>query len=155
MPQSEAKKMAYKRMTEAERGNIYRWRKEGQGEREIGRRLGRAGSSITRELKRNMGGRGYRVKQAHEQAQARAKRTGSRRFTAAVRSEAEERLKAGWTPEMIGARARLEGRAWVCKETIYKHVYADAKAGGTLWQPLPRGRPQRRRRVPRARATGP
>jgi IS30 family transposase len=146
--------MAYKRMTEAERGNIYRWRKEGRGVREIGRRLGRAGSSITRELKRNIGGRGYRVKQAHGQAQVRAKRSGSRRFTAVVRSEAEERLKAGWTPEMIGARARLEGRAWVCKETIYKHVYAEAKAGGTLWQHLPRGRRQRRRRCPRQTGRG-
>jgi hypothetical protein len=25
---------------------------------------------------------------------------------------------------MIGARARLEGRPWVRKETIYQHVYA-------------------------------
>lgn len=146
--------MAYQRMTKEERGNIYRWRKEGRGVREISRRLGRAASSIARELERNSGRRGYRVKQAQERAQGRAKRPGSRRFTAAVRSEAEERLKAGWTPEMIGARARLEGRAWVCKETIYKHVYAEAKAGGILWQYLPRGRRQRRRRCPRQAGRG-
>jgi hypothetical protein len=43
--------------------------------------------------------------------------------TEAVRLDAEKRLLEGWTPEIISARARLEGRAWVCKETIYKHVY--------------------------------
>lgn len=146
--------MIYKRMTEAERSSLYRWRKEGSGVREIGRRLGRAASSITRELARNLGRRGYRVKQAQRQAAARARRPGPRRFTVAVRQEAEARLKAGWTPEMIGARARLEGRPWVCKETIYKHVYADAKAGGTLWQQLPRARRRRRRRCPRQAGRG-
>ena len=146
--------MTYKRITEAERSSLYRWRKEGRGVREISRRLGRAASRITRELARNLGRRGYRVKQAQRQAQARAQRPGSRRFTMAGRQEAEARLKAGWTPEMIGARARLEGQPWVGKETIYKHVYADAKAGGTLWERLPRARRQRRRRCPRQAGRG-
>jgi IS30 family transposase len=42
----------------------------------------------------------------------------------------------------------------VCKETIYKHVYADAKAGGTLWAHLPRARRKRRRRCPRQEGRG-
>jgi IS30 family transposase len=50
-----------------------------------------------------------------------------------VRLDAVTRLRAGWTPEIISGRARLEGRPWVCKETIYKHVYGDAKQGGDLW----------------------
>jgi IS30 family transposase len=50
---------------------------------------------------------------------------------------------------MISGRARLEGRPSVCKETIYKHIYADAKAGGDLWKTLPRARRKRRRRCPR------
>jgi len=146
--------MAYKRVTEAERTLLYRWSQEGAGPREIGRRLGRAASSISRELVRNSGRRGYRPKQAHAKARARARRPGPRRFTAAVQADAEARLKAGWTPEIIGQRARLEGRAWVCKETIYKHIYADAKAGGTLWQYLPRARRKRRRRCPRHEGRG-
>ena len=146
--------MAYKRVTEAERWLIYRWRQADVDLREMARRLGRAASSISRELQRNTGGRGYRPQQAHAQAQAQARRPGPRRFTAAVRADAETRLKTGWTPEMIGARARLEGRAWVCKETIYKHVYADAKAGGTLWQNLPRAKRQRQRRCPRRDGRG-
>jgi len=146
--------MAYKRVTKEERRLVYRWRQEGEGVTEIARRLGRAASSICREIGRNTGRRGYRPKQAHWKAQVQARRPGPRRFTEAVRVDAEVRIRAGWTPEIIGQRARLEGRAWVCKETIYKHIYADAKAGGTLWKNLPRARRKRRRRCPRQEGRG-
>jgi len=146
--------LAYKRVTAEERAAIYRWSKEGRGPSEVATLLARAASSICREIARNTGMRGYRPKQAHEKAQAQAKRPGPRRFTAQVQADAEARLKDGWTPEMIGARARLEGRPWVCKETIYKHVYADAKAGGTLWKNLPRAKRKRRRRCPRQEGRG-
>ncbi len=132
--------MTYKRMTEADRRQIHRWRQEGDGLRELARRLGRAASSISRELSRNTGGRGYRPKQAHEQAQKRALRPGPRRFTDEVRAAVELRLKKGWTPEIISGRAKLEGRAMVCKESIYQHIYCDAKAGGDLWTCLPRAK---------------
>jgi IS30 family transposase len=146
--------MAYKRVTEEERRCIRRWSQEGHGLREMARRLKRAASSICREILRNCGKRGYRPKQAHWKAREKAKRPGPRRFTEAVRIDAEARLKEGWTPEIIGQRARLEGRAWVCKETIYKHIYADAKAGGCLWKHLPRARRKRHRRCPRQEGRG-
>jgi len=141
--------MTYQRVTADERTLIWRWRKEDRPQREIARLLDRDVSSISRELARNTGLRGYRPKQAHEKAQAKSKRAGSRRFTDEVRADAETRLKEGWTPEIIGERARLEGRPWVCKETIYTHIYADAKAGGKLWMNLPRAKRKRRRRCPR------
>ena len=146
--------MAYKRITAEERIHIYRWDREGQPQREIARRLVRDPGSISREIARNTGLRGYRPRQAHEKAQAQAQRPGPRRFTEAVRADAAARIKEGWTPEIIGARARLEGRAHVCKETIYKYVYADAKAGGTLWKNLPRAKRRRRRRCPRQDGRG-
>jgi len=154
VPQHEENEMAYQRVTAEERTQIYCWHQEGRGTREIARRLERAASSICREFVRNMGMRGYRPKQAHEKAQAQAKRPGPRRFTDQVRADAEARLKEGWTPEMIGERARLEGRPWVCKETIYKHVYADAKAVGTLWKNLPRAKRKRRLRCARQEGRG-
>jgi IS30 family transposase len=141
--------MAYKRVTEEERRLIYRWRQDNESVREMGRRLGRAASSISREVERNTGGRSYRPKQAHEKAQERAMRPGPRSFTEEVRADAESRLREGWTPEIISERARLDGRASVCKETIYKYIYADAKAGGDLWEKLPRARRKRHRRCPR------
>lgn len=146
--------MTYNRVTKEERILIYRWNQEECGVREIGRRLGRSGSSISRELTRNLGKKGYRPKQAHWKATERAKRPGVRRFTEAVRLDAEKRLREGWTPEIISGRARLEGREWVCKETIYKHIYAEAKVGGDLWTRLPRAHRKRRRRCPRQDGRG-
>jgi IS30 family transposase len=144
----------YTRITEEERTLIHRWIQEGQPQREMARRLSRNPGSISREIGRNTGLRGYRPKQAHEKANAQAKRAGPRRFTDEVRTEAEARLKEGWTPAIISGRARREGRPWVCAETIYQHVYADAKTGGTLWKHLPRATRKRRRRCPRQDGRG-
>lgn len=146
--------MNYKRVTEEERILIYRWCQDGCSNRETARRLNRAASSIGRELSRNRGKKGYRPRQAHLKALERARRSAPRRFTEAVRLDAEERLREGWTPEMISGRARLEKRPRVCKETIYKHIYADAKGGGDLWLNLPRAHRKRRHRCPRVDGRG-
>jgi transposase, IS30 family len=141
--------MAYRRVTVFERRCIRRWSQAGCNQSEISRRLDRPRSTVSREIARNTGGNGYQPEQANRMAQERAKRPGPRRFTEEVMADAEARLCAGWTPDMIGVRARLEGRPWVCKETIYKHIYADAKGGGDLWKNLPRAHRKRRRRCPR------
>jgi len=125
--------VSYTRVTDIERSQIYVLRQAGNGVREIARLLRRTASTISREVFRNTGGKGYRPKQAQELAEERAMRPGPRRFTEVVRLDAEEKLRKGWTPEAICGRAELEGRPHVCKETIYKHVYEDAKAGGDLW----------------------
>jgi len=141
--------MAYKRVTAGERTLIYEWKQDGFGIQEMARRLKRSASTISREIKRNTGLANYRPKQAQAAATARALRSGPRRFTEEVRLDAEAWIRKGWTPDIIGNRARTEGRAWVSKETIYQHVYADAKRGGTLWKHLPRAKRKRHRRCPR------
>ena len=146
--------MSYTRVTKEERIQIYTLRQAGKGNNEIARLLGRDKSTISREVRRNKGLRGYRYQQAHRKAQARAARPGPRRFTEEVRNDADEKLAKGWTPEQICCRARLEGRAHVCKETLYKYIYADAKAGGALWRYLPRAKNKRKRRCPRVDGRG-
>jgi len=141
--------MAYKRVTVFERRCIRRWRQAGLGCREIARRLDRPASTVSREISRNSGGCGYQPEQANRKAIERAKRPGPRRFTDEVKADAELRIREGWTPEIISGRARLEGRPSVCKETIYKHIYTDAKGGGDLWRSLPRAHRKRRRRCPK------
>jgi transposase, IS30 family len=141
--------MSYKRVTAEERSQIYRWCQEGKSRRQIADLLDRAPSTISRELRRNRGGKGYRPKQAHEMALERARRPGARRFTEEVRSHAEAKLREGWTPEIICQRAKLDGLPHVCKETIYKHIYTDSKKGGDLWKHLPRAHRKRKRRCPR------
>jgi IS30 family transposase len=150
----EGDKVSYTRVTEIERSQIYALRQAGKGNNEIARLIGRNRGAVSREVKRNRGERGYRWQQAHRTATERAKRPGPRRFTEEVRLDAEEKLKKGWTPEAICGRAEIEGRPHVCKETIYKHVYADAKAGGDLWKELPRVKRKRKRRCPKQEGRG-
>jgi len=146
--------VTYTRVTEIERSQIYALRQAGKGNNEIARIIGRDKGTVSREVRRNMGQKGYRHQQAHRKAGERAKRPGPRRFTEEVRRDVEEKLRKGWTPEIICGRAKLEGRAHVCKETIYKHVYEDAKAGGELWKNLPRAKRKRKRRCPRQEGRG-
>ena len=141
--------MTYRRVTVEERRLIRMWRQAGYGQREVARRLDRSPGTISREIARNSGKNSYQPHQAHRMAQARARREGVRRFTEEVKADVERRLQDGWTPDMISGRARIEERSWVCKETIYKHIYADAKGGGTLWRSLPRAKRKRYQRCPR------
>jgi IS30 family transposase len=146
--------MGYKRFTAEERRLIYQLLKAERSRGEIGRLLDRSKGAISREIKRNTGQCGYRPKQAHERAEARAKRPGARKFTAEMHAEVERKIRKGHTPEIIKGRAALEGRAMVCKETIYTSIYADAKTGGDLWKYLPRSKRKRHRRCPRQDGRG-
>ena len=140
----------YHRVTKGERRAIYFMRQEGDTLRAIARRLGKSASTISRELRRNKGKRAYRYQQADARAQARAKRVVVRRFTPEMKAEVARGLRyKGATPQIISAQARKQGRAFVCKETIYQHLYAEGKAGGTLWRFLPRAHRKRWRRCPR------
>jgi IS30 family transposase len=147
-------KMSYQRLSGEERRIIYRMLGAGCTREEIGRLLGRSKGTISREVKRNTGLRGYRPTQAHARAVAHARRPGPRRFTPAMRQEVEARIRQGQTPEIIQGRVRYEGRTMVCKETIYQHIYADAKQGGDLWENLPRAKRRRHRRCPRQDGRG-
>lgn len=144
----------HRRIGYTERTLIHRWIQEEFGIREIARRLGRAPSTVSREIRRNSGGRGYRPKQAQSKAEERARRPGSRRLTEGIKRDIAEKLFAGWTPEAICGRAAIEGRPHVCKETVYQHIYEDARHGGNLWTCLPRSKRKRRRRCPRSATAG-
>ena len=47
----------------------------------------------------------------------------------------EERLTCQWSPEHIAGRLKKEGQI-ISHETIYKHIWANKKAGGTLYRHL-------------------
>ena len=140
--------MDYSHISETERRLIYDWRKEGLSLSEIARRLSRNKSSISREVTRNSGQKGYRYKQAQRKAETQAKRDGDRTFTDEMRQEIRKKILQGHTPEIIHGRALLEGRAMVSHERIYTFIYEDARQGGELWRHLPRAKRKRRRRCP-------
>ena len=146
--------MSYTRMTVEKRNQLYAFRQAGFGVRRSARELGVSPGTVSRELSRNTGRGGYRPRQAQEMAEKRARRPKSRKLTEEVKCYAGEKLRAGWTPERICGRAGLEGRAHVSRETLYRHICADAKAGGSLWECLPRAGRKRKRRCPRKEGRG-
>ncbi len=140
----------YHRVTKEERRLISCMRQAGDGLGEIARRLGRACSTISRELQRNRGKRGYCYRQADARAQARTKREVLQRFTPEMQEEVVRCLRyKKSSPQIISEQARQQGRPFVCKETIYQYLYADGKAGGRLWTLLTRSHKKRYRRCSR------
>jgi transposase, IS30 family len=92
-------------------------------------------STISREVKRNRGGRGYRPKQAQRLAQERHSK-GRLRISLGTWERVERLLKQDWSPEQISARLKKEQKVHLSPEWIYQHVYADHCAGGELYRHL-------------------
>ncbi|TAJ80845.1 MAG: hypothetical protein EPO42_03440 [Gallionellaceae bacterium] len=72
---AEIAEMKYTHLTRKERYQIYALKKAGHPQSEIAIMLERSAATISRELSRSTGGRGYRPNQAHRLAAARACRT--------------------------------------------------------------------------------
>ena len=134
----------YKQLTREQRYQIKALLEAGQSPTVIARVLGVHRSTITRELKRNRGQRGYRPNQAHQKALKRRKGKSRARITKAVWSLVEEKLQEEWSPEQISGRLRRQGIA-ISHEHIYQYVYADKRAGGSLWEHLRHPKKYRKR----------
>jgi transposase, IS30 family len=109
--------------------------------RRIAQRIGRAPSTISRELRRNAGsGRrgGYRPFEAHRQATARRARRRGRRVETNVElgRVVAELLAQRWSPQQISRQLRRrfpdDGSMRLCHESIYQAVY---QPGSTLMRP--------------------
>lgn len=121
--------MSYTHLTREERYQIYALKKAGHRQSEIAQVLERSASTISRELARNRGLRGYRPKQAHSLALER-RAVNTRTIDAATWQFAQEKLLQQWSPEQISAHADIS------PETLYQRIYADKRAGGSLWKNL-------------------
>lgn len=132
--------MNYTHLTQNERYQIYALIKAGHPQSEIAQLLDRHPSTISRELSRNSGLRGYRPKQAQRLSETRsANSRNAPRIAPGVWEEAQLRLRQQHSPEQIAARLP------VSHETLYQRIYADKRQGGELWRNL-RCQKQRRKR---------
>ena len=114
--------------------------KAGHNITQIADLLSRSKSTISRELSRNAGSRGYRPKQACELSRQRAQGSRNAALVAPwVKAQATALLELQWSPEQIA------GKLPVSHETLYQHVYADKASGGKLWKNL-RCQKQKRKR---------
>lgn len=130
----------YHHLTYGTRCQIYALKKSGLSIRGVARLLGVSCSTVSRELRRNGGRRGYRMKQAQRYALSRRRKASSRprKLTAERWSWIESKLRLQWSPEQISGRLRREGGAWVGKTWIYHQVWKDRAQGGTLYRHLRR-----------------
>lgn len=125
--------MSYTHLTQDERYQIHILRKAGHDQSEIARVMERSKSTISRELKRNCGQRGYRPKQAQELSLARMRaRDNGRRIAADTWVFAEARLADRWSPEQISGYLKVNKLPGISHESLYQRIYADKRAGGTL-----------------------
>jgi IS30 family transposase len=92
-------------------------------------------STISREIRRNRGQRGYRASQAHRFSRARHHRPGVRIQTEAWQ-KVERYLREDWSPEQISGYLREQEGIRISHEWIYRYVYQDKKAGGDLHRHL-------------------
>jgi len=134
----------YTQLTYNQRYHIYTFMKAGLCQTEIAETIGVHKSTISRELKRNRGRRGYRPKQAHQYAVARRDKAKSR-ITDEDWELIEELICLDWSPEQISDCCRKEQVLQISHEWIYQHIYRDKRKGGTLWGHL-RCRKKRKKR---------
>lgn len=136
--------MAYAQLTQAQRYQISSLLKMGHSKTEIANCIGVHKSTISRELKRNRGQRGYRPKQAHRKAQER-RAANSIQIEETTWALVEEKLRLDWSPEQVSGWLRKETGISISHESIYQYIYADKQAGGDLHTHL-RSQKKRRKR---------
>ena len=116
--------MNYKHLSQIERYQIASHIKAQHSITQIASLIGRHKSTISRELRRNAGSRGYRPKQASELAIERSEQSRNACTVAPwVKEQASALLRLQWSPEQVASRLP------VSHETLYQHVYAGFSTG--------------------------
>ena len=131
-----------------EREILYYLLGKGVSLREIGRKLKRSHTSLSREIDRHSR---YWRQYIPCEADRRAKRIGlQQRRRAALKNPlvfvyVREKLRLGWSPEIIAGRLLVDHKGQsVHFETIYKYIYSKKTKREKLWKYLELGRKKRR-----------
>lgn len=132
--------MGYTHLTEEERYQIDDCLRDGFLPSDIAEKLNRSKSTLSRELKRNRGKKGWRPRQANLIAEERLSERGSRnvkRASDTALEYAKQRLQEDqWSPEQISGRLKHDGMETISHETLYQKILEDKKVGGTLYTNL-------------------
>jgi IS30 family transposase len=144
-------------LSQDDRFEIADLHRDGLSVRAISRRLGRAPSTISRELRRNGRKGGYRPFEAHRKAVARRARHHRRRLetNSVLRDLVREKLSERWSPQQIARHLRAlypnEPSMRLCHESLYQAIYQPgfklrqpAKVASEHRSPLRTGRDHRR-----------
>jgi IS30 family transposase len=124
----------YKQLTYEQRCQIEVLKKSGFSQQRISDSIGLNQSSISRELARNTGQRGYRHRQAHIKAcERRQQAIRPSKMTAAIIELIDAKVRQCWSPEQISGWLKLEYGKDLSHESIYLRIWADKRVGGDLY----------------------
>ena len=130
--------MGYRHLTQEQRSQIQVLKSMGHSQQEIARAIETSPSTISRELKRNTGLRGYRHQQAHRLSVSRRVEASStpRKMTEEMVSFIEAKLtQEQWSPDQISG-VLATNDCLISHTRIYQHVWEDKRQGGTLYKHL-------------------
>jgi IS30 family transposase len=140
----------YTHLSALERDRIAELRAAGASVGAIARALGRAGSTVSRELSRNALPSGaYRPVHAEGCYRFRRQRPAILETDTGLQAFVVDRLAEGWTPEQIAGWLRRgveRGLRAISFETIYAFVFRAGQKADRLWRYLVRGKASRGRR---------
>jgi IS30 family transposase len=129
----EASRRSTRQLSLAEREEVSRGVERGASYRAIARRLGRAPSTVCREVNGNGGPDRYRACRADEAAYKRARRPKATKFRRCprLRAQVESLLHARWSPQQISARLGVDypddPEMRVSHETIYRSLFVQTR----------------------------
>ena len=128
--------MKYHHLTAEQRYTIFVLLRQKKSRKEISQTIGISKSTLSRELKRNSGERGYHWQQAQVKAADRQRRLQNyRNLTLGIRNFIRAKMTGEqWSPAQIVGYLRRNGKPSVCVETIYAYIRADKANGGDLWR---------------------
>jgi len=116
---------SYEQLNRLEREYIAVRRRQGATQAQIARELGRHGSTIGREIRRNRNARGYYYSiHAHHLALERRRKVRKPKKLASgpLRRSVERALRMYWSPEQVEGRRQLKGMKPISRMTIYRHI---------------------------------
>lgn len=129
--------MNYKHLSLEERHYIKVELEAGRSLNKIAEALGRSQSTLSRELRRNTGQKGYRHKQADRMAHDRHKtKCKAIKLTDKIKRVIKDHIEEDWSPEQIAGRLKDDDVVSLHHETIYQYIFDDKKAGGELYTHL-------------------
>jgi IS30 family transposase len=135
----------YTQLTQEERYQIYILKKAEYSQAQIAELLERDKATISRELRRNRGLKGYRPRQAHTLALMRRYDKVQPRIGSQIWQQVEALIREEWSPEQIVGRLNDEQGVRISHEWIYQYIYADQRSDGDLYRYLRCQKPRRKR----------
>ena len=94
-------------------------------------------STISREIRRNRGHKGYRPRQAHEMAMTRRYQAAKRiKMSPAMIILVSHYICQDLSPEQVSGFLARNCGLKISHETIYKYIWSDKRMGGCLYQHL-------------------